>query len=176
MANGHGGARPGSGRKRISERYAPQVESFHDQVAADLDKRYAALAFLADGGFEEVEEVWEPAGLVTIQKTLETADGVVRVSELAFPHLDPTTLVCVQRKKKIAAPDRKANEYLVDRVAGRPTQAVEIDADPDGTLEVTADAMTQAASELALWRKQMHEQLSSLSVPPTPPTPATPTA
>jgi glucose dehydrogenase len=27
--------------------------------------------------------------------------------------------------KSIAAPDRKANEYLVDRVAGRPVAAVE---------------------------------------------------
>lgn len=176
MANGHGGARAGSGRKRISERYASQVEAFHDRAAADLDTRYQALAFLADGGFEEVEELWEPAGLVTIQKTLETADGVIRVSELAFPHLSPEQLVCVQRKKKIAAPDRKANEYLIDRVAGRPTQAIEVDSDPDGAFQVTADAMTQAASELAAWRKNMNEQLSSLSAPPTPPTPATTTA
>lgn len=125
MTNTHGGARAGSGRKRISEKYAAQVESFHDLAARDLGDRYAALQFLADGGFEEVEEVWEPAGLVTIQKTLETADGVIRVSELAFPHLPPEQLVCVQRKKKIAAPDRKANEYLVDRVAGRTVQAIE---------------------------------------------------
>lgn len=127
MANGHGGARPGSGRKRISERYSEQVASFHDRAAADLDERYAALQLLADGGFEEVEEVWEPAGLVTVQRTLETADGVIRVSELAFPHLPPEQLVCVQRKKRVAAPDRKANEYLVDRVAGRPVAAVEAD-------------------------------------------------
>lgn len=143
MANGHGGARAGSGRKRISERYSEQVATFHDLAAADIEKRYQSLAFLADGGFEELEEVWEPAGLITVQKTLETADGVIRVSELAFPHLPPEQLVCVQRKKRIAAPDRKANEYLVDRVAGRPVAAVEADVEAD--VEIGAgDALLEA--------------------------------
>lgn len=127
MANGHGGARTGAGRKRNSEKYAEAIASFHDQAAADLGRRYAALAFLADGGYEEIEEVYEPAGLVMVNKEVITEDGrSVNVREGAFPHLPPEQLVCVQRKKRIAAPDRQANQYLVDRVAGKPVQATEI--------------------------------------------------
>lgn len=130
MANGHGGARKGAGRPRNQEKYAEQIATFHDSAANDLDDRYAALQLLADGGFEEEEEeeVWEPAGLVQITKEVITSDGrSVNMRELAFPHLDPQQLVCVQRKKKkrTAAPDRQANQYLIDRVAGKPTAFVE---------------------------------------------------
>lgn len=134
MANGHGGARPGSGRKRISEKYAVQVEAFHDQVVAGLDDRYAALQLLADGGYDQVSETWEPAGLVFVEMPLLDQSGEPKmdangrpiiVRQKAFPELDPTELVCVRRVKSVAAPDRRANEYLVDRVAGRPVAAVE---------------------------------------------------
>jgi hypothetical protein len=167
-----GGARPGAGRKSNAAKYTEQIARFTDRAANDLDKRYDAIDFLATGGFEEIEEVWKPAGLIQITKEVITKDGTLNVKELAFPHLDPEQLVCVERKRKIAAPDLKANQYLVDRILGKPTQAVELDADPDGALEVTAAAMAQAASELALWRKSMTEQLSSLNAPPTPPTAA----
>lgn len=136
MSNGWGGARPGAGRKRHSERHAGQVEQLHDLAAGTLAERYAALDLLARGGFEQVIETWEPAGLVTIQKTLETAEGVVRVTELAFPHLPPEQLVCVRRTVRVAAPDRRANEYLIDRVAGRPTQAAEEQADVETVIRV----------------------------------------
>lgn len=134
--NGWGGARPGSGRKRISERYASQVESFYDLAAPTLPDRYAALDRLARGGFEQVVETWEPAGLVTVQKTLETSEGATRVTELAFPHLPPEQLVCVRRVVRVAAPDRKANEYLIDRVAGRPVATVEEQADGETVIRV----------------------------------------
>lgn len=172
---GRGGARQGAGRKSNAVKYASQIARFTDRAAGDLDKRYDAIDFLATGGFEEIEEVWKPAGLIQITKEVITSEGTLNVKELAFPHLDPEQLVCVERKRKIAAPDLKANQYLVDRILGKPTQAIELDGDPDGALEMTADAMTQAARELELWRKQMTEQLSSLSAPPTPPTPATTT-
>jgi hypothetical protein len=74
------------------------------------------------------------------------------------------------------APDRRANEYLINRILGTPTQRLDLDTDPDGMLNITAQAMDTAARELAEWRKQMTGQLSSLNAPPTPPTPATPTA
>lgn len=131
MSNGHGGTRAGAGRPRNNEKYAEQIASFHDQAAATIDDRYAALKYLADGGFTEeaVEEVWEPAGLVQITKELISEDGrSMNVRELAFPHLPPEQLVCVQRKVKrqVTAPDLKANQYLVDRVAGKPVQATEL--------------------------------------------------
>ncbi len=175
MANGHGGARPGAGRKRTSDKYAAQVGALHDRIAEGLLDRVAALELLAEGGYEQITEVWEPAGLITIQKVVETKDGTIRGTELAYPELPPEQLVCIRRTRSIAAPDRKANEYLINRIAGTPTQHLDVDTDPDGTLEMTAAAMDQAARELAEWRKQMTEQLSSQSAPPTPPTPATPT-
>jgi len=33
-------------------------------------------------------------------------------------------------------PDRKANEYLIDRILGRPTQAIEAEIDADGSLHI----------------------------------------
>ena len=175
MANGHGGARVGAGRKPHKNKYATQVGAIHDRIANRAPQLLDNLELLADGGYEQITEVWEPAGLITIQKTVETKDGTVRGTELAYPELPPEQLVCVRRTRSVAAPDRKANEYLINRIAGTPTQRLDVDTDPDGALEVTAQAMDQAARELAEWRKQMKEQLSSLNAPPTPPTSATST-
>ncbi|MEP7357657.1 MAG: hypothetical protein ABI847_10490 [Anaerolineales bacterium] len=73
-------------------------------------------------------------------------------------------------------PERKAIEYLINRLAGTPTQRVEVDSDPDGALELTAAALETAAKELAAWRTLQTEQLlNSQNAPPTLPTPATPT-
>lgn len=140
MADGrrhNGGARPGAGRPRNSEKYAEPIASFHDQAAGDLPQRYAKLAYLADGGYDEVEEIWEPAGLIFVHREVITEDGrSINAKELAFPHLDPEKLVCVQRKKKVAAPDRLANQYLVDRVAGKPVAAMEISGVDDAPIVV----------------------------------------
>lgn len=177
MANGHGGARPGAGRPRNAEKYAAEIQAFNDLVAQRLADRYAALELLADGGYEQITEVFEPAGLVQVTREVITDDGrTVNVKELAFPELPPEQLVCVRRTRQIAAPDRRANEYLVNRILGTPTQHLEVDGDPDGALDVTAEALTTAARELAAWRQQMIAQLSLPSAPEMPPTPVTPTA
>lgn len=126
MAHGHGGSRKNAGRPRNQEKYAEQIASFHDLAAADLDTRFTALQQLADGGFEEIEEEWIPAGLIQINKMVETKEaGAIRVTELAFPELPPEQLVCVKRRRSVAAPDFRANAYLVDRVAGKPVATVE---------------------------------------------------
>lgn len=132
MANGHGGARPGSGRKPNTEKYADAVESFTDSAAADLPDRYEVIQRLADGGWEQVAETYEPAGIIYVDAPL-LKDGApaidangrpILVKQLAFPHLAPEQLVLVRRTVRVAAPDRAANEYLVDRVAGKPRQQV----------------------------------------------------
>jgi hypothetical protein len=176
VANGHGGRRAGAGRKPHTQKYAPQIVAMHDRLADGQPRYVDNLELLADGGYNQIIEVWEPAGLITISKLIETEQGAARVTELAFPELPPEQLVCVRRTRSVAAPDRKANEYLINRVAGTPTQRVEIDPDPDGGLEVTAAAMSDAAKELAAWRQTQSALLSSLpSAPPTPPTSATST-
>jgi hypothetical protein len=73
-------------------------------------------------------------------------------------------------------PDRKANEYLINRILGTPTQRIEVDPDPDGDLELNTAALTEASKELAEWRRTQSALLLSLpSAPPTPPTSATST-
>lgn len=175
MSNGHGGARAGAGRKPNNAKYASQIAAMNDRLADALPSRVDALELLADGGFEEIQETWEPAGLIFVTKQVVTKDGTVSMKELAFPELPPEQLVCIRRTRSIAAPDRKANEYLINRIAGTPTQHIDLDTDPDGALELSAAALDQAAKELAAWRTLQTEQLNSLSAPPMPPTPATPT-
>jgi hypothetical protein len=137
----------GWGGKRAGSGRKPTAEQFPTEIAA-------AKRRIADALPQLIENMLTLANGVTVQTVDEETGGIEIYTK---------------------PPDRKANEYLIDRILGRPTQAVEIDPDPDGALEVTAEAMAQAASELALWRTSMAEQLSSLSAPPTPPTPATTT-
>jgi len=124
--NGHGGKRAGAGRPPNSEIFAAAIASFHERAAADLDTRYERLAYLADGGYAEVEEQFEPAGMIQISEEVITKTGTFSVKKLAFPDLPPKELVCVRQVRRTAAPDRLANQYLIDRVAGKPVAAVEI--------------------------------------------------
>lgn len=156
-----------AGRPRKAERFASAIAAAEQQIADQLPKLLVNMLKLANGGYYEDELELQPAGSVTV--------GSGEFASLLYPDKPADELVVVKKKRRRAAPDRKANEYLIDRILGRPTQAVEIDADPDGSLELTAGAMAQAASELALWRKSMAEQLNGLSAPPTPPTAATTT-
>ena len=168
MANGHGGARRGAGRPRKSEKYAGQIAAADDRIDDRLPRLLENLEQLANGGYQQVEEVRKPAGLIFV--------GSGEWATLAFPHLPPETLVCVERTVRVAAPDRAANIYLVDRILGKPTQQIDVDADPDGSLQQTAETLDAAARELAEWRRKMSAELSSsLSAPVMPPTPATPT-
>lgn len=115
-----------NGRPKRSEKYAEQIGSLEDQIAASLPARYAALDLLAAGGFEEISETWEPAGLVYRDDVIAGDDGKAqRIRVLAFPDKPADELVCVRRTRSIAAPDRKANEYLINRIAGTPVQQIE---------------------------------------------------
>src|SRR5215213_8774963 len=105
--NNHGGARAGAGRKPSNTKYATQIDAMKDRLAGRLDTRLDMMEMLADGGFEQIQEVWEPAGLIFVTKQVVTKDGTVSMKELAFPELDPEQLVCVRRTRSVAAPDRK---------------------------------------------------------------------
>lgn len=139
MSGGHGGARSGAGRKRNSEKYAEQIAALHDRIASRLPDRTAALELLADGGYEQIQEFYEPAGLIQINKLVETKEGTIRVTELAFPHLDPKEMVCVRRVRSLAAPDRQANIYLIDRLAGKPVQATELSGPNGGAIPLSIE-------------------------------------
>lgn len=167
MANGHGGARPGAGRPRKVDKHAGQIAALEQQIADSLPERFAALDQLARGGYDQVAESWKPAGSVTI--------GSGEQLQFVYPQLPPDQMVLVERRVSVAAPDRKANEYLIDRILGRPTARLEADLDLDGSLALTAPVLDAAARELAAWRQQMSAQLSTPNAPPTPPISATPT-
>lgn len=115
---GHGGARPGAGRPRKADKYAGQIAAAEDQIADKLPKLIANLLKLANGGFKEVQEEWQPAGLVT------TGSG--EYETLVFPEKPADELVRVKRTVSVAAPDRAANTYLIDRILGKPTQRTEL--------------------------------------------------
>lgn len=133
MANGHGGKRAGAGRKPRAERFGPQLEAAEARCVRRLPQHLGNLEQLADGGYEQVTETWEPAGLTFVEAPLLGPDGAPRmdangrpivVRQQAFPDLAPDTLVCVRRTRSIAAPDRAANIYLIDRAMGKPVAQV----------------------------------------------------
>jgi hypothetical protein len=132
MANGHGGARPGAGRRPRSEKFPEVFERLDERLADGVPDRMDALEYLAAGGFEQIEEIYEPAGLIYREDVTTGDDGKLqRTRVLAFPDLKPDALVCIRRTRSIAAPDRAANVYLLDRFAGKPVQATELSG-PDG--------------------------------------------
>lgn len=138
----HGGKRRGAGRKTLALTALRQDtdRAARDLVAGWLPELLGNLKRLADGGYERIEETWEPAGLILIDAPALDADGhpllgprggAVTVKRSAFPDLPPDQPVLVSRRREIADGDREANKYLVDRVLGRPKQAVEMSG-PDG--------------------------------------------
>ena len=127
-----------AGRPKRTEKYAEEIGTLEDQMAASLPARYAALDLLASGGFEQVSETWEPAGMIYRDDYAVGDEGkVVRSKVLAFPDKPADELVLIKRTRSIAAPDRKANEYLINRILGTPVQQIEgeIDAPEGGALD-----------------------------------------
>lgn len=113
-----GGARAGAGRKPKGETFARPIARAEKRVADKLPDLIDNLFRLADGGFELGADTLEPAGSITV--------GSGKDQSLAFPDMDPATLVVVSQTRSIAAPDRAANIYLVDRILGKPTERQEV--------------------------------------------------
>lgn len=131
-----GGIRPGAGRPRKAVKYERPINKAERQIVDRLPDLLDNLLALADGGYERVEERYEPAGTVLIDQELRNPDGQValdaqgkpvRGKVQAFPHLAPDQLVLVQRTVSRADKDRAANVYLVDRIMGKPTEHQEIE-------------------------------------------------
>ncbi|MGV3616114.1 MAG: hypothetical protein ACO1SV_12330 [Fimbriimonas sp.] len=107
MGNGWGGRREGSGRKRKADKYSTEIEAAERKIADRLPQIIDNLTRIADGGIEVTH--------ITRER-------------------DPKTkkMVIVSSRTEVTLPDRKANEYLADRVMGRPTQEVEMDLTSNG--------------------------------------------
>lgn len=113
----------GPGRPSKASKFARPIARAEKQIADHLPELIENLLLLANGGYERVEEEWQPAGLVYV--------GTGEFARRAFPEMEPNDLVLVKRKSSIADKDRQANEYLVNRILGKPTERQEI-TDADG--------------------------------------------
>lgn len=124
----HGGRRPGSGRKTndFSTLRLEILEAFDQKNVRELPRLFENMRFLANGRYERIEEEWTP-------NPVDEGEG----TDYAQP------LVMTKRKISIAEPDRAANQYLIDRVLGRPKQALE-HSGPDGkAIPVEVDHLIQ---------------------------------
>ena len=119
-----GGRRAGAGRKRTGDTYASKINAVEKQIADRLVRKGVLpglidnLLFLADGGYTEVVETWEPAGMLTTGAGLGTMP--------AFPDLPVEQLVLVKQTRTIAPPDRAANIGLIDRILGKTVAPLEV--------------------------------------------------
>ncbi len=151
MAGTHGGARPGAGRKPNAEVHAESVGGFTLSAAEYLPQAFENLRLLAEGGALRVEQKWSPAGTLTRKDVarddagapLFDKNGKLSIIEVPlYPDLPAEEPVMVERKVTTLPPDYKANEYLVDRVAGKTAPAP--DPDPEGLSLVEALDLAEA--------------------------------
>lgn len=87
MAEGHGGARPGAGRKPKREVFEGEITKADRRLAKNLIRHIENMERLANG--------------ILVQET-NTKTGATFVY--------------------VASPDRQANEYLINRVMGKPIE------------------------------------------------------
>lgn len=171
MAGGHGGSRPGSGRKSKRVRFPKESQSVDEKLAAQLDKSVRNLIKLANGGYMRKTRVMKMAGTIT-KPAFEVVTGprggktVIRKEVPALPDLAYETLVCVEERLEYADPDRAANEYIVDRIMGRPTTAEDEEETKD-KVEPNDEARKAAMEKTKEWRQQSQNQLSSIRNPLT---------
>ena len=169
---GRGGARPGAGRKPKRIKYSAKCNKLDKKLADHIEKAAENLIILADGGFERVTQTMKPAGLVQIVRTEETTDAkgnpkVLRFLEPAFPDLPPEQLVCIERRVERAEPDRAANEYIIDRIAGRTTAMEEPEDAKQSSAKVTEEARKTGMEKMQQWREKSAAQLDSIRNPLT---------
>lgn len=132
MGNGHGGARHGSGRKPSAIKFETAIAQAEGRIADRLPSLIDNMFVLADGGYERVEEQWAPAGSLYI--------GSGEFQRRMYPALPDDELVLVKRTMSVADKDRQANEYLINRVMGKPTERQEL----SGELSIVKGYTTEA--------------------------------
>lgn len=108
----------GPGRPRNADKNRGAVAKAEARIRDKLPLLIDNMLHLAMGGYERVEEQYAPAGSLWI--------GQGKDATLMYPDKDPDELVMVKRTVSVADKDRKANEYLIDRIMGKPVQQQEI--------------------------------------------------
>lgn len=140
MANGHGGARPGAGRPPKAETYESEIGAANKKIADHLPMLVDNLLKLAAGGFEVIEDKYQPAWYV-----MATANKSQARKNKADPmqaggeglELTPELLefnsgmTLIERKVTYAQPNLPAIIYLTNRIMGTPVAKV-AQTDTDG--------------------------------------------
>jgi hypothetical protein len=133
----------GGPRKRPTETHGDMISLAESWLAARIPKFLTNLETLANGGYERVEEQYAPAGSLYVGSGKEPSP--------MYPDKDPDELVLVKRTVIIADKDRLANEYLLNRIMGKPTERTELTGGNGGPLVVkgytTKDATPDAWDE-----------------------------
>lgn len=95
-------------RKRIGKHF-PQIVSNLIEIS---------------NGATQITRKYELAGLVQVDALTDPDDKGrrLKVKKPLFPNVDPTQMVLVSETEIRFAPDKSANEYLFNRLAGRPAE------------------------------------------------------
>jgi len=145
VAGQNGGFRPGSGRKPNAVKYEGPIASFLDRAAEDLDQTYRNLRDLADGKCVRVETRRKPAGSIVRKDVLRDKEGnpvadkrgkFTTIEVLLYPDLPPLQMVVLEEHEFKLPPDFKSNELYVDRLMGKPKQAVEHSGEDGGPIPI----------------------------------------
>lgn len=129
-----------AGRPRKLDRHAGAVVKAEKRVADRLPELVDNMLILANGGYQRVEEQWAPAGSLYI--------GSGKDSVKMYPDLPDDELVLVKRTVSIADKDRQANEYLINRIMGKPTERQEISGPDRGPIPVETYDYNAAIAEI----------------------------
>lgn len=123
-----------SGRPRKADQNAGAVARAEKQIRDRLPSLIENMLILANGGYERVEEQYAPAGSLYIGSGVD--------AKRMYPEMEPDKLVLVKRTVSIADRDRAANQYLIDRIMGKPTERQEV----SGELSIVKGYTTKDAS------------------------------
>jgi hypothetical protein len=129
MARFQPGNSGGPGRPKKADKYAGAIARAEKRIADGLPALIDNMFVLANGGYERVEEQWAPAGSLWI--------GSGESQRRMYPELKLDDLVLVKRTVSIADKDRQANEYLINRIMGKPVERQEITGADGGIIEVS---------------------------------------
>ena len=134
---GHSG---GPGRPKKADKFAAPVARAEKQIADKLPSLIENMLHLANGGYERVEEQWAPAGSLYI--------GSGKDATAMYPDKDPDELVLIKRTVSIADKDRAANQYLIDRIMGKPVDRKEVSGPDGGPVPVEFYSYDAVAGEI----------------------------
>lgn len=118
----------GPGRPKKRDKFAGAIARAEKKIADRLPELVDNMLALANGGYERVEEHWAPAGSLWVG----SGDNLRPM----YPDKDADDLVLVKRTTSIADRDRQANEYLINRIMGKPIERQEIGGVDGGLIEV----------------------------------------